>query len=184
MTGGPTDRPGFDRRMTKEEINACPVAGWEGPVEIVRSKAEAEAAARLLEHEPVLGFDTETRPAFKKGQKYAPALLRLLSAPEIVKAGVSLAYDLRELQAMVPFRPAGFAGLGRMARERGVRNQGLRGLAAVLLGIRITKSAQTTNWARNELTPAQVRYAATDAWVGREIYFRLQKIAPVRQTKQ
>jgi ribonuclease D len=189
--------------MTRDEINACPVARWDGPVDIVRTRAEAEAAVRQLEREPVLGFDTETRPAFKKGQKYSPALLQLaaadrvflfqlhhcglcrpllqlLAAPEITKAGVSLAYDLRELQTMAPFQPAGFTGLGRMARERGVMNQGLRGLAAVLLGIRITKSAQTTNWARNELTPAQIRYAATDAWVGREIFFRLQEIAPVK----
>jgi len=203
MSDNPTGRPGFDRRMTRDEINACPVARWDGPVDIVRTRAEAEAAVRQLEREPVLGFDTETRPAFKKGQKYSPALLQLaaadrvflfqlhhcglcrpllqlLAAPEITKAGVSLAYDLRELQTMAPFQPAGFTGLGRMARERGVMNQGLRGLAAVLLGIRITKSAQTTNWARNELTPAQIRYAATDAWVGREIFFRLQEIAPVK----
>ncbi len=195
-------RPGFDRRMTKDEINACPVTRWEGPVELVRSAGELAAAVRALEQESVLGFDTETRPAFTKGRKYSPSLLQLAAAdrvflfqlrrcgpakpllalladPGIVKAGVSLAYDLRELQSLAPFQPAGFAGLGRMARQRGIKNQGLRGLAAVLLGIRISKSAQTSNWARDELSRRQIRYAATDAWVGREIYFRLQQIKPV-----
>jgi ribonuclease D len=192
-------RPGFDRRMTKEEINKFPVRKWDGPVPVIRSRRKLAGAVEELRRETVLGFDTETRPAFKKGQKYLPSLLQLagensvylfqlnhlglpkslleiLADPDIVKAGVSLAYDLQELKRLSSFAHGGFVGLGKMSKDKGIKNHGLRGLAAVVLGLRISKSAQTSNWARDELTPSQIRYAATDAWVGRELYLRLQQM--------
>ena len=191
--------PGFDRRMTKEEINAVPIRKWDGPVRVITSPGELDIALDALGDESVLGFDTETRPAFKKGQKYAPSLLQLaaencvylfqlkhlglpgqlvrfLADPGKIKTGVSLAYDLRELQQMSDFTPAGFVGLGRLSREKGIINNGLRGLAAVVLEIRISKSVQTSNWGKDRLTDAQIRYAATDAWIGRELYLALQQM--------
>ena len=69
--------PGFDRRMTKEEINNFPIRKWDGPVHVIHSSEEMTGAVEKLSREPVLGFDTETRPAFKKGQKYMPSLLQL-----------------------------------------------------------------------------------------------------------
>lgn len=194
-----TDRPGFDRRMTKEEINNCPIKKWNGPVHVIRSSERMTNAVEQLSRETILGFDTETRPAFKKGQKYHPTLLQLagensvflfqlkhlglqeplikiLADPTVIKAGVSLAHDLRELKQLTPFTQAGFVGLGKMSKEKGIKNHGLRGLAAVVLGLRISKSAQTTNWAKDKLTQSQIRYAATDAWVGRELYLKLMQI--------
>ena len=194
-----TVRPGFDQRMTKEEINNCPIKKWTGPVHIIRSSERMTYAVEHLSREAILGFDTETRPAFKKGQKYLPSLLQLagensvylfqlkhlglqeplikiLADPTVIKAGVSLAHDLRELKKLTPFTQAGFVGLGKMSKEKGIKNHGLRGLAAVVLGLRISKSAQTTNWAKDELTQSQIRYAATDAWVGRELYLKLTQI--------
>jgi len=197
--GQNTVRPGFDRRMTKEEINNCPIRKWNGPVHIIRSTERMTNAVEQLSQEAILGFDTETRPAFNKGQKYLPSLLQLagknsvylfqlkhlglqeplikiLADPAVIKAGVSLAHDLRELKQLTPFMQAGFFGLGKMSKEKGIKNHGLRGLAAVVLGLRISKSAQTTNWAKDELTQSQIRYAATDAWVGRELYLQLSRI--------
>ncbi len=194
-------RPGFDRRMTKVEINDCPIRKWAGPVDVISSRDGVERAVEQLGSETILGFDTETRPAFKKGQKYLPALLQLASGervylfqlsqtglpdslvsiladPTIVKAGVSLSYDLRELKKLTMFNEGGFVGLGRMSRNRGIINNGLRGLAAVVLELRISKTAQTTNWAKQELTRSQIVYAATDAWVGRELYLKLLQMKP------
>lgn len=190
-------RPGFAQRMTKEEINTCPVRRWEGPVHVVRTPAELNHAVRALTGETILGFDTETRPAYHKGESYLPSLLQLagekevflfqlkplglpgalreiLADPKVVKAGVALAYDLQELHHLAPFRPAGFVDLGNLAKKAEIKNHGLRGLAAVLLGFRIAKGAQTSNWARDVLAPTQIQYAATDAWVGRELYLKLQ----------
>jgi ribonuclease D len=186
-------------RMQKDEINERPIRKYEGKVHLVRSEPELSEAVRLLEKESLLGFDTETRPAYRKGESYPPALLQLaganevfifqlkftglprpligiLSNPDIVKAGVSLNYDIAELRNVAQFEPAGFVDIGNLAKKHGIQNHGLRGLAAVLLGFRISKSAKTSNWASNDLTPSQIIYAATDAWVGRELYLEIQKI--------
>jgi ribonuclease D len=184
--------------LDKETINCLPLGRWEGPIHLVRTAGEAAEAVRRLATCSLLGFDTETRPAFTKGQKYPPSLvqlasehevvlfqleqtgltpplLALLSDPAIIKAGVALDFDLRSLRELQPFEPAGFVDLAHLARRRGVHHQGLRGMAAQVCGIRISKSARTSNWANVRLTPQQFRYAATDAWIGREIYRRLEK---------
>ncbi len=188
------------KRIDKEAINQLPLAKWEGPVRVVRTPEEVEAAVAGLLQSDLLGFDTETRPAFRKGQKFAPSLLQLASAEEvvlfqlhrtglpaplreilgranIVKAGVAIAFDLKSLQELQPFEASGFADLAQVARRQGIRNHGLRGLAAMVCGIRISKTARTTNWANPDLTSQQIQYAATDAWIGREIYLRLQGLA-------
>lgn len=189
--------PVWAHKWTPEEINRLPLRQYDGPVRVIRTPREAARAARLLRKEKVLGFDTETRPSFRKGEVHPPAVLQLaaadcvyviclnqtgllpplrsvLSAPEIVKAGVAPERDVAELSARWPFRPAGFVDLAREARRRGIPHHGLRGLAAAVLGFRVPKGAQKSNWARARLTPAQIRYAATDAWVSREIFLKLR----------
>jgi len=183
----------FPARISREEINALPLRRWEGAIQLVSTPEACSNAVQELREEKILGFDTETRPAFKKGQTFTPALLQLagaekvflfrlnavglpqelqdiLSEPTIIKSGVSLAHDLRELKKMAPFSAGGFVELADEAGKLGIENRGLRGLCAALLGFRISKSAQTSNWGRKELTKAQIKYAATDAWVGRELY--------------
>lgn len=190
------ERPGFSRRMEKTEINACPMQQWTGPVTVVRTSAELAAAMTRLAGQTLLGFDTETRPTYKVGEYYPPSLLQLaggsevfifqlkplglaqplrelLADPAIIKTGVSLDYDLRELRKLHDFPAAGFVDLGELAKKSGIKNHGLRGLAAVLLGFRISKAAQTSNWANPLLSPQQIQYAATDAWVGRQLYLAL-----------
>ena len=199
MTQSDTGRPGFDRRMSKDEINDCPMKRWNGPTSVVRNKDELAAAMGKLAGHTLLGFDTETRPAYKKGESYLPSLLQLASDKEvfifqlkhlglakplrqiladasIIKAGVSLDFDIRELKKLSVFKAAGFMDLGNIAKKAGIKNHGLRGLAAVLLGLRISKGAQTTNWARDVLTRQQIQYAATDAWVGRKLYLSLEQV--------
>jgi len=185
------------KRMTKDEINTCPIRRYEGAVHIIRSECELDEAVRCLKNERYLGFDTETRPAFRKGEHYSPALIQLAGETDvfifqikyytllqalidiftdsnIVKAGVAINYDIKELRKVVEFEPAGFVDLGDAAQKLGIQNHGLRGLTAVLLGFRISKGASTSNWENRNLTPAQITYAATDAWVGRQLYIKLQ----------
>ncbi|MBU0943920.1 MAG: 3'-5' exonuclease domain-containing protein 2 [Proteobacteria bacterium] len=184
--------------MSKDEINACPMAQWTGPVLVVRTNDQMAEAVPRLASQTLLGFDTETRPAYTKGENYLPSLLQLasetevfifqfkhlslagplreiLANPAIIKAGVSLQYDIRELKKISQFKAAGFVDLGNLAKRASIKNHGLRGLAAVLLGFRISKGAQTSNWAQDTLTARQVQYAATDAWVGRKLYQALKK---------
>jgi ribonuclease D len=199
MTHSETDRPGFDRRMSKDEINSCPMEQWTGPTSIVRTWDELATAMAKLAGHALLGFDTETRPAYTKGESYPPSLLQLatdeevfifqfkqvglakplcelLADPTIIKTGVALDYDIRELKKMAHFKAAGFMDLGNLAKKAGIKNHGLRGLAAVLLGFRISKGAQTSNWAKDVLAPHQIQYAATDAWVGRKLYLALEQV--------
>ena len=181
------------RTLSREEINLLPIRAYGGEICLIRTEEEQDRALNLLWKEKVLGFDTETRPVFTRGKSGNPALLQLggencvflfqlnrvpfgealvdlLADPHIVKAGVAVRDDLRALHACTP---GGAVDLAHLAKARGVQAQGLRSLAATLLGFRISKSAQCSNWEKEELTPRQLLYAATDAWVGRELYLRL-----------
>ena len=192
------------QRMTKEEINEYPIRKYEGSVHVIRTEEELACALSLLKNEKILGFDTETRPAYVKGVSYPPTVLQLATAteafvfqlnhlgfpqplidilanPDIVKTGVAINFDISELVKLAHFKAEGFLDLADWAKEIGIQNHGLRGLAAVLLGFRISKNAQTSNWAKDVLTPAQVIYAATDAWVGRELYLKMQEISAVKE---
>ncbi|RUM37675.1 MAG: 3'-5' exonuclease domain-containing protein 2 [Desulfobulbus sp.] len=189
----------FARRITRDEINDLPLQRWQGPIHLLTQQRQALEAIDHLRREKVLGFDTETRPAFQKGCSYTPALLQLatrhevflfrlapiglpdalrdiLADPAIIKTGVSLSHDLRELEKIAPFSGRGFIDLAGEAKQLHIKNHGLRGLCAVLLGFRISKSQQTSNWSRKQLSEAQLRYAATDAWAGRELYFALKNL--------
>ena len=181
------------RKISKAEINELPLIAWEGEIKILESSEEMEAAAVDLANESHLGFDTETRPSFKKGDYYPPALIQLatehcvylfrisktktfdpllpiLESPDILKTGVAIKDDVKELRAMEDFTPSGFVEIADITVKLGYENRGLRALAGLLLQGRISKAAQVSNWARPELDNKQVRYAATDAWISREIY--------------
>lgn len=186
-------------RMTKEQMRTLPVGKYPGPIHLIRKPEQIEPAVKELEEEAVLGFDTETRPTFRVGESYLPAVLqlvgahaayvfqlrhcrfskalrRLLANPKIVKAGVAWDRDVHDLKKLAPFKAAGFVDVGELARQAGCNNHGLGGLAALLLNFRVSKNCQTSNWAQETLTRAQIKYAATDAWVGRELYHKLQEL--------
>jgi ribonuclease D len=189
-------RAPFPATISREEINRLPLGGYRGPVQLITSEEQARGALAALAAERVLGFDTETRAAFRVGESYPPALVQLageravyifrlaslrrlgglgamLSDPRIVKAGVSLAFDLKKLRELCPFGPAGFVELEKLTDRFGIKANGLRGMAAIVLGLRISKGAKCSDWSRPRLSCEQISYAATDAWACREIYIRL-----------
>ena len=104
------------------------------------------------------------------------SIINLLSNDDIIKSGVAINQDLIELQQILNFDPAGFIDLGDIARSKGFPHHGLRGLGAYLLNFRISKSSNTSNWSANQLTKKQIKYAATDAWLGRELYLKYIQI--------
>jgi len=189
--------PEYLRQITREEMNALPIRRYEGEVHLLESPQALERAAADILREAVVGFDTETRPAFRKGESHLPSLAQvatgravylfplqrvdcsgvlgaLLGAPHVVAAGVALADDLRQLRQLFEFEVAAALDLGQVARRHGLKQTGLRNLTGIFLGTRIPKGTKTTNWAVPRLSPQQVTYAATDAWACRELYLRFQ----------
>lgn len=190
--------PAFNPKLTKEDINQLPLYKYTGETVLVRAEDELEAALDKLRQEKVLGFDTETKPTFHKGKTHLPALIQLatagsvyifqlkklpldnrladiLAAPEIIKTGVAIADDMRSLQPLYSFEPAGLVDLSSMARKNSIATFSLRGLAACFLGVRISKTARCSNWAVPNLSDKQIVYAATDAWISRQIYVQAQE---------
>jgi ribonuclease D len=188
-------QPAFNPSLNKEDVNNFPLYKYTGEILLVRTDEERDAALERLRGESILGLDTETRPSFRKGNSYATALLQLaardavyifqlakaplerklaaiLSDPGIIKTGVAIAEDLRYLRKLYPFNPAGIVDLSAVARKNNLTMASLRGLAACLLGLRISKNERCSNWAVPQLSPGQITYAATDAWVSRRIYLR------------
>ena len=190
--------PKLDQKLTAEEINRLAITAYRGSIQVVCTRPQMLAAVRELRRETLLGFDTEKRPSFRKGETHPPALIQLagrdavyvfqlqalgfpveltdiLANSEIVKAGVSVARDIQELRELTEFQPRGFVDLGDCAKRSGIKHHGLRGLAALLLGCRISKGAQLTNWERPDLPASALQYAATDAWISRRIYEALKE---------
>lgn len=183
----------WKRNLTDEEINALPLRWYEGDIRMIEGDADMSELVQALRQEQVLGFDTESRPAFRRGESFPVALIQfatasaafivrpqmisdlgplwdILESAEVLKAGIALQQDIHKLTEFRRFRPAGFVDLAALAAKMGFRKTGTRGLAAAILGFRVSKGAQRSNWGRVSLTPAQIRYAATDAWVARELY--------------
>jgi ribonuclease D len=197
--------PEYRRAITREELACLPIRRYQGEVSVVAAAEELERALADIRRESVVGFDTETRPAFRKGEDYLPCLVQvatarrvyllqlqrldcsqavaeLLADPRIVKAGVALAGDLSQLKRLFPLEPVSMVDLGRVAKQHGNPQSGLRNLAALFLGARIPKGARTTNWAAPSLSASQIGYAATDAWIGRELYLCFQRLGLVAST--
>ena len=187
------------RFISREDMANLPIRRFEGDIRIVLTPQDLDAAAADFRSENVVGLDTETRPSFRKGETYLPCLVQaatahavyifqlarvdafpilieMLEDERIVKAGVALAHDLRALKQVFPFQAANVVELGTAARRAGLDQTGLRNLAGIFLGFRIPKGNRTSNWAARNLSPAQITYAATDAWACRELYLRFESV--------
>jgi len=196
----------FPVRVSSEEVNHLPRGQYEGDIVLVTSDEAMLEVLPILQGEPILGFDTETRPAFRKGQSYLPSLLQLgaanavyifqlqkikqldrlftvLESPKVQKVGVAIEFDIRMLKKIQDFNPQGFLNLEELTDSVGIENNGLRKLTAIVLGFRISKGSQRSNWANEVLTDKQLTYAATDAWVSREMFYRLVDAGATVSTK-
>lgn len=188
----------YKAKISKEEISELPVRAFEGKIHLIDKTKKAAEICNYLKNFKILGFDTETKPVFKKNRSNQVALLQLsteneaflfrlnkiglpeavtdiLSNPKIIKTGVALRDDLKELRERNKFEPKGFVELQKFVTLYGIQDAGLKKLAANVLGFRISKSQQLSNWERRKLSEKQMQYAATDAWVGYLIYSKLKE---------
>lgn len=184
-------------KLTQEEIDGLPLAQFDKNIIIVDDEQKMSEAVEAMRGQSVLGFDTETRPSFKRGVSYNVALLQLstedtswlirlnkvpmsdglaniLTDSNILKAGVAIRDDVKILQRHRMFVPGGFVDLQNMARAAGFEDFSLKKLAAHILGVRISKRQRLSNWEASELTMAQAHYAATDSWISLLIYLQMK----------
>jgi len=180
-------------RMERDQINALPIIRFPGKIHLIDDDRQCRRMARYLLLHRRLGFDTESRPSFKPGESFPISLVQLASSNEaylfrldrlddpapllkilekkgIKKIGVDTQGDICRLKESHRFHARGFVDLAKIAQKKGIIQSGARNLSARYLGQRISKSCQTSNWARDQLSHKQLLYAATDAWICLQIY--------------
>ena len=193
----------FKESIDKKELANYPLSGFKGEIVLVDNYSGLKKSAQILRTADILGFDTETKPSFRKGRNNKVALLQLsdnntvylfrlnstglpdeiagiLADRSIIKAGVAIHDDIKALKKLNHFNEDGFVELQDHVKKFGIESSGLQKLSAIILGFRISKRQQVTNWEAPELSEAQMIYAATDAWVCYEIYKKLGNNIPLK----
>ena len=188
----------YNESITPKEMEKLDFASFPGKIYVIDSVgAEFNRAIAYLRSQKIIGFDTETRPTFSPDQpRYGVALLQLsgpdkaflfrinkmgmhrrlcnlLASDKIVKVGAAIHDDILGLQRKHDFKPSQFVDLQKIVWEWGIRDKSVKKMAAIILGFRVSKTQQLSNWEADSLSEAQCRYAATDAWVCREMYLKL-----------
>ena len=189
----------YRAHIEKSEISGMPTATFEGRIITIDTDADTDKAVKALSGERILGIDTETRPAFRKGVHHKVSLMQLsttdtcflirlcrtgltdslialLENEEIKKIGVSLHDDTQALMKLRRFNPGSFIDLQKEVPRYGIEEMSLQKIYAIIFGKKISKSQRLTNWEADVLTDKQKLYAATDAWACLEIYHHLKQI--------
>ena len=187
------------RKITKQEVNALPLMKYEGEYRIIDEESQVKEAVKALRKAETIGFDTETKPAFRKGESYPVALLQLslpdmaflfrlnkislseaivslFEDPKIKIVGIGIRDDIKDLQKLRNFKPSGFVDLNELGAKLGFESIGARNYAGMFMNHRISKSQQVSNWENEVLTESQISYAATDAWICLDIYSKMMEI--------
>lgn len=169
-----------------------------GKIHLIATDQELQMIALALSGAKILGFDTETKPSFKKGDVFKVALLQLSTETDaylirlanvtqhhiiqkifeneqVVKVGLAIRQDLKQLKKIFNFEHKNFVELQDLAKLKGLKNFGLKGMTEEVLNATISKGPKLTNWEAKILTEQQLKYAATDAWIGLSLYQKLMQ---------
>ena len=185
--------------IEKEEIRNLPIIAFKGEIVVIDQLQSVPEAVDFLSQFDVIGFDTETKPSFKKGssnqhqvavlQLYAGGraflfrlnkiglpehLVNLLADPEILKVGAAVRDDIKGLKALKSFKDGGFIDIQNLAAKLEIEVRSLRKLTAMFFRHRLSKTQQLSNWESDDLSEAQSVYAATDAWISFELYRKME----------
>ena len=191
-------------KISNEQTALLPAIEFRGEIRIIEHERDIDDACRYLSEQPLVGFDTETRPSFRPGVTHrvsllqlsspercylfrlnkiplAKPILRLLENRSLPKIGADVAGDLRSLRQIRHFRDGGFVDLQSIAPQWGIEEKSLRKLSAIVLGQRVSKAQRLSNWEAATLTGKQQLYAATDAWVCTRIYEKLLRTPKIKK---
>lgn len=180
-------------RLSSSYINSLPIIRFRGRIILVNDRKQANRVIRKISKQSHIGMDTESRPSFSKGISYPPSIIQfatqntaylfrlgalrfpdtlvaLFENKNVAKIGIGLTDDIKKLQNLRDFKISNCIDLSKIAEKKGIIQVGARALTARYLKHRLTKSAQTSNWALPNLSEKQKIYAATDAWVCLQIY--------------
>lgn len=185
----------YAQHITSEEIEKMEFATFSGQIQVIdKADSKFHEAIRYLSHQPMIGFDTETKPCFVpkvprnrmailqlSGEDRAfifrlqqlgvpKKLAQLLSNPGVLKIGAAVHDDIRGLREYYDFNPASFVDLQKLTVDFGIEEKSVRKMAAIILNKRVSKSQQLSNWESSVLSEAQLKYAAIDAWICLEMY--------------
>lgn len=182
--------------ISKEELAELPKVEFHGDIKVVETLEDMGKAVETLKQCNLLGFDTESRPTFKKGAiihvslmqiatdsscflfrirklKDISPLREIIESSRTLKVGLSIHDDFNILSHDYKFKPAGFVDLQKIVPSFKFSNTSLQKIYAILFNQKISKSQQLSNWDAEELTYAQMQYAAIDAWACIQIYRKL-----------
>ena len=184
--------------IAADDIDRLDQAAFPGAIHVIENVgSDFNNAIKYLRAQKIIGFDTETRPCFSPDQpRYGVALLQLcgpekaflfrikllgmhrrlcniLADEKIIKVGAAVNDDIKGLQRYAGFTPKSFVDLQKIVGDYGIRDKSVKKMSAIILGFRISKTQQLSNWEADELSESQIRYAATDAWVCREMFLKL-----------
>lgn len=185
----------YQETITPEEIEQLELAAFPGRIHVITEPGPTlDHAIEHLSSQRLIGFDTETKPVFQAHQpRHDTALLQLsseteaflfrlqmlglpqeiaeiMASPYITKIGAAVGEDIRGLQHYLPFQPHRFMDLQHFAEQYGIQEKSVRKMAAIILGCKVSKAQQCSNWEAEPLSDAQVLYAATDAWICVKMY--------------
>ena len=184
--------------IPKEKVSELPIVEFTGNIYVIDSMSKMNMAINALRKEIVVGFDSETKPAFARGKLNKVALLQVSTFSEcylfrinkigipdklksfledknIKKIGLSLNNDIIGLKRITDINPEGFIDLQKRVNEYAIADMSLQRIYAIIFGKKISKSQRLTNWEAPTLTTAQQKYAALDAFSCLEIYDHLNK---------
>lgn len=188
----------YTHTIKKEEISLLPLEEFVGRIIVIETEKDSTKAIEYLSQFSIVGFDTETRPSFKKGVRYKISLMQIstheacflfrlnrIGIPEVLekflaneqvqKIGLSLRDDFGAIKKRTEIKPANFLDLQNYVGQYGIEDASLQKIYAILFQKKISKGQRLTNWEADVLTEQQKRYAALDAWACLQIYNQLNQ---------
>jgi ribonuclease D len=188
----------YTESISNEEIINLPKLHFTGEIAIATTPEDIDKYLPRIMSEPIAGFDTETKPTFRKGgtnqiallqlaipnfallirvmhSGVTPSLINYFENEKYIKVGAAIRDDLKGLKRQQGFEPKGFIDLQAEVPKYGIESLSVRKMAAIVLKVRVSKSQQLSNWEAPVLSEPQMQYAALDAWACREIFLKLKE---------